>query len=91
MRNEESSDNFSICSAIIALAHSLKLRVTAEGVESTEHQRKLIQLDCDEMQGYLLSRPQSAAGIEAMVVDYNQNGGIGQMLASMRSDAAASA
>lgn len=91
MRSEESSDNFSICSAIIALAHSLKLRVTAEGVESTEHQRKLIQLDCDEMQGYLLSRPQSAAGIEAMVVDYNQNGGIGRMLASMRGDAAASA
>ena len=91
MRTEESSDNFSICSAIIALAHSLNLRVVAEGVESLEHQRKLIQLDCDEMQGYLLSRPQAAAGIEAMVVDYNQNGGIGQMLASMRGDAAASA
>ncbi len=91
MRSEESSDNFSICSAIIALAHSLNLRVIAEGVESLEHQRKLIQLDCDEMQGYLLSRPQAAADIEAMVVDYNQNGGIGRMLAAMRGDAAASA
>ena len=43
--------------AIIAMAHSLSLKVVAEGVE-TEQQRTILQaLDCDVMQGYLLGRP----------------------------------
>ncbi|MFN6582164.1 MAG: EAL domain-containing protein [Aulosira sp. ZfuVER01] len=49
-----------ITTAIIALAHGLKLAVVAEGVE-TEEQRNLLQvLDCELMQGYLFSRPLSA-------------------------------
>jgi len=42
---------------IINLAHSLKLKVVAEGVETEQESRLLRALGCDEMQGYLLGRP----------------------------------
>jgi len=42
---------------IIDLGHSLKMIVTAEGVERTEEQDLLIELGCDQAQGYLISRP----------------------------------
>ena len=46
-----------IMTAIIAMAHSMRLRVVAEGVE-TEAQRDFLKnLQCDEMQGYLFSKP----------------------------------
>ncbi|WP_144108364.1 putative bifunctional diguanylate cyclase/phosphodiesterase [Paraburkholderia sp. BCC1886] len=43
--------------AIIAMAHALKLRVTAEGVETAEQAAQLQALGCDEVQGYWFSRP----------------------------------
>jgi len=46
-----------LVSAIINLAHALKLKVVAEGVETEEQLRRLRFLDCDEMQGYLYGRP----------------------------------
>jgi diguanylate cyclase (GGDEF)-like protein len=46
-----------LVSTIINLAHALKLKVVAEGVETGEQQRLLRLLDCDEMQGYLFSKP----------------------------------
>ncbi|MCD8510082.1 MAG: EAL domain-containing protein [Bacillus sp. (in: Bacteria)] len=52
-------DDAAIVKAIIAMAHSLELSVTAEGVE-TEEQRKILSNEkCDFMQGYLLSKPLS--------------------------------
>jgi diguanylate cyclase (GGDEF)-like protein/PAS domain S-box-containing protein len=52
-----SSGDEAIASSIIGLAHRLKLRVIAEGVE-TEQQRSFLRDNgCDEMQGYLFSRP----------------------------------
>jgi EAL domain-containing protein (putative c-di-GMP-specific phosphodiesterase class I) len=42
---------------IITLAHSLKLKVVAEGVETEEQSRFLGLLSCDEIQGYLISKP----------------------------------
>lgn len=44
-------------SSIISLAHALKLNVVAEGVETEEQSRLLRILNCDEMQGYLFSKP----------------------------------
>jgi diguanylate cyclase (GGDEF)-like protein/PAS domain S-box-containing protein len=44
-------------STIIILAHSLKLKVVAEGVETKEQSRLLRLLGCDEMQGFLFSKP----------------------------------
>jgi diguanylate cyclase len=43
--------------AIIAMAHALKLRVTAEGVETAEQAAQLEALGCDEAQGFWFSRP----------------------------------
>jgi diguanylate cyclase (GGDEF)-like protein/PAS domain S-box-containing protein len=48
-------EGLALVSTIINLAHSLKLKVVAEGVETEEHSRLLRLLGCDEMQGFLLS------------------------------------
>jgi diguanylate cyclase (GGDEF)-like protein/PAS domain S-box-containing protein len=46
-----------LVSTIIDLAHSLKLKVVAEGVETEEQSRLLRLLGCEEMQGFLFSKP----------------------------------
>ncbi|MGE5630108.1 MAG: EAL domain-containing protein [Caulobacteraceae bacterium] len=46
-----------IVKSIIDVAHSLKLKVTAEGVETVEQLTLLKQMSCDELQGYLISKP----------------------------------
>ena len=46
-----------LVSTIITLGHSLELKVVAEGVESEEQAKLLRLLRCDQMQGYLFSRP----------------------------------
>jgi EAL domain-containing protein (putative c-di-GMP-specific phosphodiesterase class I) len=46
-----------LVSTIISLAHSLRLKVVAEGVETEEQAKILRLLRCDEMQGYLFSKP----------------------------------
>jgi len=48
-----------LVSTIISLAHALKLTVVAEGVESEEQAKALHLLRCDQMQGYLISKPLS--------------------------------
>ena len=53
---EATSDNKAIVTAIIALAHNLKLRVVAEGVESESQLAFLRSSGCDEMQGHLFSK-----------------------------------
>ncbi len=50
-------EDVAIGSAIIALAHSLNLRVVAEGVETPAQEKFLRERGCDEMQGFLLSPP----------------------------------
>ena len=50
-------DAAAICIAVIGLAHNLKLKVIAEGVETTGQMNYLRRHHCDEMQGYLFSRP----------------------------------
>lgn len=49
--------------AIIAMAHALKLRVTAEGVETAEQAEQLLALGCDEAQGFWFSRPINATAL----------------------------
>jgi len=55
-----------ITSAIIAMAHSLKLSVIAEGVETEEQLAFLRERECDEYQGYLFSKPLAAEEIERL-------------------------
>jgi diguanylate cyclase (GGDEF)-like protein len=50
-------EGVALVTTIIDLAHSLKLKVVAEGVETGEQSRLLRLLKCDEMQGYLFSKP----------------------------------
>lgn len=51
------ADDAAITRTIVRLAHSLNLRVIAEGVETREHEDFLLAEDCDEVQGYRYSRP----------------------------------
>lgn len=53
-------DDAAITSAIIALAHSLELNVVAEGVETQEQLNFLAMQGCDQVQGFLLSKPLNA-------------------------------
>ena len=54
------SEDAAIVSAIVALGKTLKLKVVAEGVETTGQQEFLTQLGCDSLQGFLLGRPMPA-------------------------------
>jgi EAL domain-containing protein (putative c-di-GMP-specific phosphodiesterase class I) len=58
-------EGLALVSTIINLAHSLRLKVVAEGVETEEQARLLRLLSCDEMQGFLSSEPVSKEIFEA--------------------------
>jgi EAL domain-containing protein (putative c-di-GMP-specific phosphodiesterase class I) len=53
----ENPEDAAIVRAILAMAHSLRLKVVAEGVETEKQLRFLRKIGCDEIQGYLLSKP----------------------------------
>jgi diguanylate cyclase (GGDEF)-like protein len=56
-----------IVAMIVSLAHALGLKVIAEGVEDDEQVRLLRDLGCDQIQGYLVSRPIPADEVERML------------------------
>jgi len=59
-------DDAAIVKAIIQLGHNLQLSVIAEGVETVEQLEFLRNYDCDEAQGYLISKPVPAAEFAAL-------------------------
>jgi EAL domain-containing protein (putative c-di-GMP-specific phosphodiesterase class I) len=59
------SDGLDIVKAIVEMAHSLRLEVIAEGVETEEQLRQLRELDCRYVQGFLFSRPVDAEVVRA--------------------------
>lgn len=63
-----SPEGLALVATIINLAHSLKLNVVAEGVETEEQLRLLRLLGCDEMQGYLFSKPVPSQIFEALLL-----------------------
>ena len=63
-KNDEAQ---AVVRTILTLAQSLKMATTAEGVETSDQERLLTSLGCDQMQGFLFSPPRSAEDIEAML------------------------
>jgi diguanylate cyclase (GGDEF)-like protein/PAS domain S-box-containing protein len=63
----------SLVSMIISLAHSLKLKVVAEGVDAEDQVKALERLDCDQMQGYLFSKPVPRETIDALLKSERAN------------------
>ena len=60
-----------IITAIIAMAHSMNLTVVAEGVENSAQKAFLNQLHCDEIQGYLFSKPVNEDAALELLRKYN--------------------
>jgi diguanylate cyclase (GGDEF)-like protein len=61
---ESDSETQAISTAIIAMGHQLGLKVVAEGVETEAQQAFLCEQGCDELQGFLISRPLDVKDIE---------------------------
>ncbi len=68
-RIPQDKHNLSIVKAIIALSHSFEIPVIAEGVETEEQLKCIIQQNCDEMQGYYFSKPLPADQIKKMIME----------------------
>lgn len=60
----QDADDAAIVRAIIAMGHSLKLTITAEGVETTEQLQYLEEAGCNEIQGYLIGKPMAPDVLE---------------------------
>lgn len=60
-------DDYAIASTIIAMAHNLRLRVIAEGVETKEQLQMLRDKNCNEVQGYYFSRPLPEAELKQLL------------------------
>jgi len=67
---ETKAGDLSIVKAIVSLGHSLNMTVIAEGVETKQQLLELLKQDCDEIQGYYLSRPISAKAMTKFQKNY---------------------
>jgi len=56
-----------ICRGIISMAHHLNLRITAEGVENLGQHDFLLSIQCDDLQGYLFSKPVNIADLRSLI------------------------
>lgn len=68
-----SADNAAITSTIITLAHTLGLKVIAEGVETDAQQSFLRSHGCDEAQGYLYGQPMTTDDFTAFLLRHEEN------------------
>jgi diguanylate cyclase (GGDEF)-like protein len=66
----KSPNNLAIVSSVISLAHGLRLKTVAEGVESDDQSNLLRLLRCDEIQGYLFSRPLEKSRLERLLQEH---------------------
>ncbi len=76
----KSPQDMGIVTTIIALAHSMNLKVVAEGVETEEQSQLLKLLKCDEAQGYLFSKPLPAAEIEPLLRALAAEAGVAELV-----------
>lgn len=66
---EKNRDSMAIVRAVIALGRSLRITVTAEGVESHQQLAMLRAEKCDQVQGFLIGRPQPVADATALLAN----------------------
>ena len=65
----------SIVQAVVQMARTLELRVVAEGVETEAQRDVLVELGCDELQGFLFAKPMSATALALWARDDDREGG----------------
>jgi EAL domain-containing protein (putative c-di-GMP-specific phosphodiesterase class I) len=63
----ESTDNSEIVSTIIKLGQNLKMKVIAEGIETSEQLAQLKTLNCEYGQGYFFAKPMKAEAAELFI------------------------
>ncbi|HEX8949084.1 MAG TPA: EAL domain-containing protein, partial [Dissulfurispiraceae bacterium] len=63
-------DDKAIITAIVAMAHSLKMKVIAEGVETEEQLAFLQSVGCDELQGFLITKPLPVEEVRGVIELY---------------------
>lgn len=68
-------DDAALVTAVITLAHDLRLKVVAEGVETEGQLDFLTGLSCDEWQGYLFSKPVTASEFDKLLVTHARSAG----------------
>jgi PAS domain S-box-containing protein len=68
MNMDKTENGLSLLHSIIGIAKSFNLKVVAEGVETEDQLSALGKMDCDELQGYLLSRPMPREKIKELLV-----------------------
>jgi diguanylate cyclase (GGDEF)-like protein len=66
---EHSADARAVVDAVIKLAHALGLKVVAEGVENQRQQQILVDMHCDELQGFLFAKPMSARALQLWAIN----------------------
>jgi EAL domain-containing protein (putative c-di-GMP-specific phosphodiesterase class I) len=64
----DGGENEAIVRAVLAMARSLGMRVTAEGVETAAQASALLQMQCDCLQGFYFSRPVPAEAVAALLM-----------------------
>lgn len=74
MGMNEYKNDLVIVQTVINMAHSMGLRVVAEGVESYEEWRVLDSMGCDFIQGYFISRPKPVGEISVWLREFYQHG-----------------
>lgn len=72
----DDQENASLVAAIVALAHKLRFRVVAEGVETEQQLRYLRALDCEGVQGFLLGTPEPAATVAKLLTPGSGSAGV---------------
>jgi diguanylate cyclase (GGDEF)-like protein len=73
------ADSAAVTSAILMMAQALGLEVVAEGVETEEQREFLAMLGCDEIQGFLFSRPISAGKLSEMLERESRGQAVGEL------------